>query len=232
MGFSELVLVRPREFPSTEARARASGAVDVLQNATVVDSLEEGVAGCGLVVGTSARRRSLRWPEFNPRECAAEALAVAEQRPVAIVFGTERSGLSNSQMDRCNALVYIPANEEYSSLNLAAAVQLIAYELQVARSGFPASQPAEWPPANAGDMELFYEHLERVLLVSGFLKPDNPRHLMRKLRRVFNRSRLDEHELQILRGVLAAVEPAAVDSVADASPDLQGQTANSAGRGE
>lgn len=207
MGFDDLVLVSPREFPSTEAHARASGATDVLARATVVDTLPEAIAGCGLVVGASARRRKHRWPELNPRECADQALAEAVTSPVAIVFGTERSGLSNEQMDRCNALVYIPANPEYSSLNLAAAVQLIAYELHFALGEFQPPQPPEWPPATGKDMELFYEHLERVMSGSGFLKPDNPRHLMRKLRRLFNRARPDEHELSILRGLLASVEP-------------------------
>ena len=207
MGFSELVLVNPEDFPSHTAEARSSGAIDVLANARVVGSLREAVEGCGLVVGASARRRSLQWPEMNPRECAAESLGVATSTPVAIVFGTERSGLRNDQMDLCNALVYIPANPAYSSLNLASAVQLIAYELRFAQGDFQPPKAPEWPPATADEMELFYEHLERVLLKSGFLKPDNPRHLQRKLRRIFNRARLDDHEMQIMRGILAAVEP-------------------------
>jgi TrmH family RNA methyltransferase len=206
MGFTDLVLVSPQDFPSSHALARASGADDVLAAARVVDSLAEAVAGCALVVGASARRRSLQWPELDPRECATEALRVAQSAPVAIVFGTERAGLSNAQMDLCQALVYIPANPEYSSLNLASAVQLIAYELNFALADFEPPQLPEWPLAKAGEMEMFYEHLHRVMLKSGFLKPDNPRHLMRKLRRIFNRSRLDAHEMQILRGILAAVE--------------------------
>ena len=228
MGFDELVLVNPEEFPSPTAQARASGATDVLANARVVGSLREAVEGCGLVVGASARRRSLQWPEMNPRECAAESLAVAASTPVAIVFGTERSGLKNEQMDRCNALVYIPANPSYSSLNLASAVQLIAYELRFAQGNFEPPKAPDWPPATADEMELFYEHLERVLLKSGFLKPDNPRHLQRKLRRIFNRARLDDHEMQIMRGILAAVEPAEPQAPASMTertvvdPDLDG----------
>jgi tRNA (cytidine32/uridine32-2'-O)-methyltransferase len=207
MGFEELVLVNPVDFPSTEALARAAGATDVLAKTRVVTCIDDALAGCGLVVGASARRRSLQWPELNPRECAAEALSAAETAPVAIVFGTERAGLQNEQMDKCNALVYIPANPEYSSLNLAAAVQLLAYELHFARLGFASPQAPEYPLATADKMELFYEHMQRIMLSTGFLNPANPRNVMRKLRRLFNRARLDEHELQILRGFLAAVEP-------------------------
>ncbi len=206
MGFSELVLVDPQDFPSPEADARASGAVDVLANARVVDSLEEAVADCRVVFGSSARRRKLRWPELNPRECAEQALATAQTGPVAIVFGTERSGLTNEQMDLCNALVYIPANPEYSSLNLASAVQLIAYELHFALGDFQPPQEPEFPSATGNDMELFYEHLTRVMVGTGFMNPDNPRQLERKLRRLFNRANPDVNELGILRGVLAAAE--------------------------
>jgi TrmH family RNA methyltransferase len=206
MGFNELVLVNPQIFPSDEAVARATSATDVLDNARVVDNLGAAIEGCGLVVGASARRRSLQWPEYNPRECAAQVLQVTQSKPVAIVFGTERTGLRNDQIDRCNALVYIPANSAYSSLNLASAVQLIAYELHFAQGEFVPPKKPEFGPANADDMELFYEHLNRVTLATGFLKPNNPRHLMRKLRRLFNRACLDEQELQILRGLLAAVE--------------------------
>ncbi len=206
MGFSELVLVEPQDFPSAEADARASGAIDVLSAARVVDTLQEAVADCGMVYGTSARRRKMRWPELNPRECAQQSLATLAGSPVAIVFGTERSGLSNEQMDLCNALIYIPANPDYSSLNLASAVQLIAYELHFAAGNFQEPQAAEFPPATGADMELFYEHLRRVMVNSGFMDPDNPRQLERKLRRLFNRAHPDVNELGILRGVLAAAE--------------------------
>ena len=207
MGFDELVLVNPLEFPSREATARASGAARVLERARVVDTLQEAVADCGLVVGTSARRRSTQWPELDPRECAAEVVRVTADKPAAIVFGTERSGLSNEQMDLCHALVYIPANPEYSSLNIAAAVQLIAYELRYALAAPEPRQQDEFPPASAAEMELFYEHLFQVLIASGFLKADNPRQLPRKLRRLFNRARPDENELAILRGILASLDP-------------------------
>jgi tRNA (cytidine32/uridine32-2'-O)-methyltransferase len=207
MGFTDLALVNPKEFPSTEAIARASGASDVLARARVVDTLSEAIADCGLVIGASARRRRHKCPEFNPRECATEVLSVAINKPVAIVFGAERTGLSNAQTEKCHSLVYIPANPDYSSLNLASAIQIIAYELRFAQADFLPPQQPEYPPASARDMELFYEHLERVMINSGFLKPDNPRHLMRKLHRLFNRAQPDEHELGILRGLLASVEP-------------------------
>jgi TrmH family RNA methyltransferase len=171
-----------------------------------VATLDEAVADCRLVLGTSARRRRLRWPELTPRECAAQVWSDAALGPVALVFGTERSGLSNEQMDRCHALVCIPANPEYSSLNLASAVQLLAYELHCARGDTVAPQPAEFPPATADDMEHFYAHLLHVMVASGFMDPDNPRNLERKVRRLFNRARPDINELGILRGLLSAVE--------------------------
>ena len=186
-------------------RARSSGALDVLTNARIVPTLAEAIGGCGYVVGTSSRRRRLAWPELDPRECAAEAVAVSQSKPVAIVFGAERAGLTNEEMDRCNALVCVPSNPEYSSLNLAMAVQIIAYELRLAQ-GLDSKPPdPDSIPASAGDIELFYEHLERVLTDSGFLKPDNPRVLMRRLRRLFNRARLNESELRIMRGILSAL---------------------------
>jgi TrmH family RNA methyltransferase len=219
MGFSDLVLVNPRNFPSPDADARASGAVDVLSAASVVGSLADAVADCGLIIGASARRRRLGSLELTPRQCAAELLAHCGQMPVAIVFGTESAGLSNTELDLCNGTTYIPANPDYSSLNLAMAVQVIAYELRVAQGYEDAPQDPESPPASSGDMELFYKHLERVLLATGFLKPDNPRYLMRRLRRLFNRTRLDQNELNIMRGILSAVVPGSGDA-----PDVPGNS--------
>lgn len=208
MGFSQLVLVDPPEgHPDPAARARASGALDVLEAAVVRSSLAEAVADCGLVIGASARHRRLGIAELEPRECAQQLLAAAASGPVALVFGTERSGLSNAQLDLCHALVSIPANPEYTSLNLAAAVQLLAWELREAQGTTLDTPPAESPPATIEDMEIFYEHLQRVLDASGFLDPGNPRQLMRRLRRLFNRTRLDQNELNILRGILASLAP-------------------------
>lgn len=208
MGFDGLWLVRPpAEYRGSEARAMASGAQDVLAGARVTDTLIEALEGCGLVAAASARHRRLGVPEHGPRECAAELLAASDGKPAAVVFGPERSGLSNAELDLCNMILYIPANPDYSSLNLAQAVQVVAYELRLAHELPVRDRPPESPPASPAEMELFYAHLERALLGSGFLNPDNPRHLMRRLRRLFNRARLDENELNIMRGILSALAP-------------------------
>jgi tRNA (cytidine32/uridine32-2'-O)-methyltransferase len=207
MGFSELVLVNPSAEVDGQARARSSGALDVLMAARTVNTLAEAISDCGFVVGASARRRRLSWPELDPRECAAEVVDGGHSKPVALVFGTERAGLKNAEFDHCNALVYIPSNPEYSSLNLAMAVQVLAYEMRWAQGQDRKPVDVGTPPASATDMELFYQHLERVLLGSGFLNPGNPRNLMRRLRRLFNRARLDENELNIMRGILTALVP-------------------------
>ena len=213
MGFHELVLVNPPdEWFCAESRALASGAQDVLQGARVVTTLEEALAGCGLVLAASARHRRIGCPELNPRECAAELMGQAGSRTAAILFGPERSGLANEQLDLCNAIVYIPANPDYSSLNLAQAVQIIAYELRQQQVQERDVPPPESPLAGPAQLELLYEHLERILLASGFLNPSNPRHLMRRLRRLFNRTRLDENELNILRGILSSLKPGSGDN--------------------
>jgi TrmH family RNA methyltransferase len=207
MGLRQLTLVNPASPADPEARARAAGALDVLESACIASSLGEAVRDCGRIVGASARHRRLGVPELDPRECAREVLEASTARPAAIVFGPERAGLSNAELDLCNAIVYIPADPDYSSLNLAAAVQLIAWELRCAQGIAVESAPPESPPATLEDMDLFYEHLQRVLLATGFLDPAQPRNLMRRLRRLFNRARLDQNELNILRGILAAVAP-------------------------
>jgi TrmH family RNA methyltransferase len=207
MGFRELVLVNPERYPDPEARARSSGALDVLEAATVTATLSQALRGCGLVIGASARHRRLGMPEIDPRECARQLLDAASTMPAAVVFGPERSGLTNAELDLCNAILYIPANPAYSSLNLAMAVQILAWELRCAQGIETSAPPPEAPPAELEDLELFYEHLQRVLLASGFLDPGNPRQLMRRLRRLFNRTRLDQNELNILRGILAALAP-------------------------
>jgi TrmH family RNA methyltransferase len=213
MGYTELVLVNPeKHHPHPEARARSSNALEVLLNARVTETLAEAVADCGLVFGASARRRRLNWPEYGPRECAEEAVAAARTKPVAIVFGNEQAGLSNEELNLCNGLVYIPTDAGYGSLNLAAAVQVLAYECRMAEQLPDVRPEPESPNASSADIELFYEHFEQVIINSGFLNPDNPRNLMRRVRRLFNRIQLDENELNIMRGILSSVDPAKRDS--------------------
>jgi tRNA/rRNA methyltransferase/tRNA (cytidine32/uridine32-2'-O)-methyltransferase len=207
MGLDDLWLVAPKSFPDDDATARASGAGELLASATVVADLDQALKGCGLIAAVSARQRSLAWPCKTPREAAAEIVARTANTTVALLFGREKYGLSNEELERCHLLISIPANPEYSSLNLAMAVQLLAYEIRLA-SGHNSLPPVsvDSPPATAENMQRFYQHLEEVLLENGFLDPDNPRQLMRRLRRLFNRAVPDENEINILRGILSAVQ--------------------------
>ncbi len=208
MALDRLCLVKPASFPSAEASARATGAADLLHQATVCDSLAEAIAGCGYVIGASARRRSLSWPLVTPRECGSRVVSEAGSGDVAVVFGPEQSGLSNDDLKLCNMLVQIPTNPDFSSLNLAMAVQVIGYEIMVARGGEDRLQNRrETPLATADEMQKFFDHLERVLVGAGFLDPANPRHLMLRLRRLFARAEPDGNEIAILRGILSAVAP-------------------------
>jgi len=206
MALTRLVLVNPAEFPHADASARASGAVDVLEGAEVVTTLDEALTGCALVAGTSARRRGIGPPELMPRECAARLMSAAAERDVALLFGRERIGLTNEELGRCHFLVNIPANPDYASLNIAAAVQVLAYELLLARGVASAPLESDSTPATAEDMERLYEHLEQAALETGFLDPKNPKHLMRRLRRLFNRAQPDQNEVHILRGLLSALQ--------------------------
>lgn len=207
MGLEDLALVAPRHFPHPEATARASGADDLLDTARVFPDLAAAVADCVWVGGTSARRRSIAWPELEARETAATLVGHAAAGPVALVFGPEKAGLDNDDLALCRALVSIPTAPGFSSLNVGMAVQVLAYEIMLAQRRAPPAPPApEAPPATAGEMEDFYAHLERVMTASGFLNPANPRHLMKRLRRLFARAAPDRNEVNILRGVLAAVE--------------------------
>ena len=213
MGLSDLMLVEPRYFPHAEAAARASGAEDILDTARVVSSLEEAISDCTFVTGASARSRSIGWPSMAPRECAARLAEESAHSTVAAVFGPEKSGLTNEHLDLCNTLLSIPTDPDFSSLNLAMAVQILTYELRLAGQQAlqaPQAQP-DSPPATAGELEYFYEHLEQVLHASGFLDPDNPRLLMRRLRRLFVKAEPDKNEINILRGILTALNPANPD---------------------
>jgi TrmH family RNA methyltransferase len=207
MGITDLALVDPRHFPHEEATARASGADDVLARAVVYESLQQALSDCVYVAGASARSRAINWPCMEPRECAATLLAQSARGPVAAVFGAERSGLSNADLDHCDTLLTIPADPAFSSLNLAMAVQVIAYELRLASEAAPVTgYEPDAPPATGAEMEYFYAHLEQVLTEIDFLNVNNPRTLMRRLRRLFVRAQPDKNEVNILRGVLTAVE--------------------------
>ncbi len=208
MGLDRLTLVAPREFPSPEATARAAGADCVLEQAHVCATLEEALAGCRFVIGASARLRAVPWPAVTPREAAPRLLAESAHGEAAVMFGRESSGLNNEELARCHALLHIPTNPDYSSLNLAMAVQVVAYELRLAALGEAAAEQERIDPlAPAEELERFYEHLERTLVDAGFLNPANPRHLMLRLRRLFNRAMPEEKEVRILRGILSALEP-------------------------
>jgi TrmH family RNA methyltransferase len=224
MGLRELHLVRPKQFPHAEATARASGADDLLEQAVVHSDLATAIDACGLVVGTSARQRALNFEPFEPRECAAALVTAASRTPAAILFGNERAGLTNSELGVCNRLVTIPT-AEYSSLNLAMAVQILAYELWlITRPGSPPRPEREVPLASADEMQRLYQHLEDVFAYIDFQDRTGGGHLMTRIRRLFNRAELDQNEMNILRGILTAVQarrrPAGgKSSVAPTSPD-------------
>jgi tRNA (cytidine32/uridine32-2'-O)-methyltransferase len=207
MCLSELVLVAPLEFPHADASARASGAVDVLEQARVVQTLDEALAGCALVAGTSARQRGIGPPVLAPKECMVRlhAAAVSGQQ-TALVFGRERIGLTNEELGRCHLLVNIPSNPDYGSLNIAAAVQVLGYEWMLAQGSGPVAAESDTVPATAEEMERLYEHIETAALETGFLDPANPKHLMRRIRRLFNRAQPDQNEVHILRGLLSALQ--------------------------
>jgi TrmH family RNA methyltransferase len=205
MDLTDLWLVNPLRYPDAEATARASGADDLLARAQVRQNLDDVIGDCRLAVGASARVRSIPCPALTPREFAALVRDESAAGRVAVLFGCEQSGLSNAEIDRCHYLVRIPTSADYASLNLAAAVQVIAYELFVAHATKEAGPP-ERISVSAGEMERFYGHLEATLVELEFLDPVNPKHLMRRLRRLYNRARPDENEINILRGILTAAQ--------------------------
>jgi len=211
MGMPSLRLVRPKIFPSAEVTARAAGAGDILSRARVVESLSAAVEDCGLILAATARTRGLAWPEMTPAQGVTRIIAAAAAgAQVAMVFGNERSGLSNDELESCQGAIRIPTAGDYSSLNLAAAVQVICYELrkQVCDGTTAAVEP-EAPPATGAQLELLYQHLEQCLMDIGFYDPAKPMLLMRRLKRLFNRAQLDANEYNILRGILAAAQHSA-----------------------
>lgn len=204
MGLARLVLVAPRAFPDPEADARASGAADVLAQARVCPTLDEALAGTTLAIALSARRRGLSLPELDVRAAAGLAVEEAQRGDVALVFGTESVGLSNDETLKCQRIAWIPTGASYSSLNLAAAVQVVAYELRMAAAGGAPRPSTAFDAASLEEIEAFFAHLERNLVESGFLDPAQPKRLMERLRRLFGRARLEREEVNILRGILTA----------------------------
>ncbi|MGK2888923.1 MAG: tRNA (cytosine(32)/uridine(32)-2'-O)-methyltransferase TrmJ [Candidatus Malihini olakiniferum] len=215
MGLKNFYLVNPLIKPDLQAIALAAGASDIISNTTLVDTLDEALVGCSLVVGTSARSRSLPWPILEPRECGVRSAREAQHAPVALVFGSERVGLTNDELQKCHYHVCIPTNPEYSSLNLAMAVQLIAYEVHVAHLDLlaqSAPEITEKPYPLIDDLERFYTHLEDTLHYTGFIRKAHQGQVMHKLRRLFTRARPEEQELAILRGILSSIQKNRHDS--------------------
>ena len=204
MALDDLVLVRPRSFPHADSVALAAGADDILARARVAGTVAEAIEDCGFVAGSTSRPRSYHWEFTTPRDAAARVVALPEESRAALLFGSERYGLGNEDLDHCNVLIRIPANPDYCSLNLAMSVQLLAYEIFMAREQPQSRVQLEMPLASSGDMELFYAHLQTVLGEIEF--QDRTGHLMERLRRLFNRAQLDGNELNILRGILSAVQ--------------------------
>ena len=212
MGLNQIILVQPKDFPSGVAIGRAASATDILESAVVVDSLKEAVADCGLVICASARSRKIPWPMLDPQQTAQKVVEEMDYTKIALVFGREDSGLSNEELQLGHFHVQIPAEEKYSSLNLAAAVLVICYEIRKVASEkntHTQGQDTElWDQefATGDQVEHFYQHLEQVMIDIKFHDPSNPRQLMQRMRRLFGRIRLDVMELNILRGILTNIE--------------------------
>lgn len=207
MALEQLVLVRPRQFPHAEATARASGADDVLARARVAATLEEALAGCGFVAATTSRDRDRYYRVLDVRDAAARLVAEARAAPAAVLFGAERSGLTNEELGAAHVLIRIPANPEYTSLNLSMAVQLVAYEIFRARGARYVPAPPAMPLASPQELERLYAHLEQVLVEIDFRdRTQSGTHLMERIRRFLQRAELDRNEVNILRGILTAVQ--------------------------
>lgn len=208
MGLSKLYLVAPKDYPSGVAIGRASSALDILDNAVLCDNLTEAIADCSLVIGTSARSRRIPWPIVDPVACAKKLVEEGQQQPVALVFGREDRGLSNEELQLCHFHVQIAANPEYSSLNLAAAVMVLSHEIyklkeQYDQSGKEKSVNWDYELATVEEVETYLDHLEQLLIQIDFHDPENPRHLMPRLRRLYNRVRVDKMEINILHGIVS-----------------------------
>lgn len=211
MGLSTLYLVEPKDYPSLEAIRRSAGALDILDNAVVVRDLSQALSGCVWVAGTSARLRTIEWPIYEPAECVQQAIAHLEQGEIAIVFGRENSGLTNEEMEKCNALLHIPTNPEYSSLNLAAAVQVVCYEFRLALVGEKSEKAKgkkhrEDALASSEQLDGMYQHLHDALESIDFFGTNNPDVVMRRLKGLFNRAATTQREVAILRGICSSIQ--------------------------
>jgi tRNA (cytidine32/uridine32-2'-O)-methyltransferase len=212
MGLSRLYLVNPKEHPTYEAYSRAAGADDVLGRAVVSDSLADALNGCVWVAGTSARERAVQWPVYDPRECAGLCREKSLLGDIAIVFGRERSGLTNEELELCNGLVHIPTNPEYSSLNVAAAVQVLSYEIRMAllsassAASVKSRTQKEDMPATTDQLEGMYQHMYRMMEDIQFFGTTNPEVIMRRLKSLFNRAQVSRREVAILRGIFSAAQ--------------------------
>lgn len=206
MGLRSLYLINPKLFPDVEAVARAAHATDILQQAQVCVDIDQALDQTVLAAAITARPRELSHEVLDARQGARELLRHAQQ-PVAMLFGRESAGLTTAEVSKCRIVIHIPANPEYSSLNLASAVQVMVYELRMAWLEQMASTPAAtaYPPASFNELESFYAHLEELMTASGFLNPQKPKRLMQRIRRLFARARLEKEEAQILRGILTSL---------------------------
>lgn len=206
MGLSDLVLVDPECEVDGHSIALAAGASDLLQNIQIYKNIDEAIADCGLVVGASARPRTLNWPMLDPREMGEKVVSEGQAHKVALVFGREKSGLTNEELQKCHFHVFIPANPDYSSLNLAMAVQTLSYEVRMAFLAENAYPKVEQEYPKAQEFENMLEHLQQTLFQIGFIVPAHPGVVMEKLRRFFNRARPEVNELNILRGILSSMQ--------------------------
>jgi len=206
MGLDRLHLVGPKRFPSEDAEAMAAHATDVLQSASVHTGLDQALNGTVFAAACTARSRDLSHAVLTARETAARLVHEAARGPVALVFGPEKYGLTVEEVNRCSVIAMVPANPHYSSLNLAAAVQIFAYEVHLAAQAIDTYPQEVFEPAPYQDLERLFEHLEQTLYDIEFLDPKNPKRLMRRLRRLFQRARLEREEVNILRGILAAAQ--------------------------
>ena len=222
MGLSNLVLVDPECSVDGKSRALSAGATDVLENRQVFATLDEAIADCGLVIGASARPRTLDWPMLDPREMGEKAVIEGQKHPIALVFGRENSGLSNDELQKCHFHVFIPANPDYSSLNLAMAVQTLSYEIRMAFLAAKAYPQQEEEYPLSGEIEGMFNHLEQTLIDTRFIVPAHPGLVMTKLRRFFNRARPEIKELRMWRGIFSSIQKSLVsaDEQQNKEPDL------------